>query len=61
MKKVIVSGANGFVGGALVKELIKNNVRVVALDMEGQQESRQEEIRIKDTKRKLLFTNFSRR
>lgn len=35
MKKVIVSGANGFVGGALVKELIKNNVRVVALDMEG--------------------------
>lgn len=35
MKKVIVSGANGFVGGALVKELIANNIEVVALDMEG--------------------------
>lgn len=35
MKKVIVSGANGFVGGALVAELIKNNVQVAALDMEG--------------------------
>ena len=35
MKKVIVSGANGFVGGALVKELIANNVEVIALDMEG--------------------------
>ena len=35
MKKVIVSGANGFVGGALVKELVKNNIEVIALDMEG--------------------------
>ena len=35
MKKVIVSGANGFVGGALVKELVNNNIQVIALDMEG--------------------------
>lgn len=35
MKKVIVSGANGFVGGALTKELVKQGVEVVALDMEG--------------------------
>ena len=33
MKKVVVTGANGFVGSALVKELIKNNIEVVALDM----------------------------
>lgn len=31
MKKVIVSGANGFVGSATVKCLVKNNVEVVAL------------------------------
>lgn len=35
MKKVIVSGANGFVGGALVKELVAHNIEVIALDMEG--------------------------
>lgn len=35
MKKVIVSGANGFVGGALTRELIKNGIQVIALDMEG--------------------------
>lgn len=35
MKKVIVSGANGFVGGALTKELVKQGVEVAALDMEG--------------------------
>lgn len=35
MKKVIVSGANGFVGGALVKELVSNNIEVIALDIEG--------------------------
>lgn len=33
MKKAIVTGANGFVGSALVKELLKNNVEVIALDM----------------------------
>lgn len=35
MKKVIVTGANGFVGGALVKELVNNGIEVVALDLEG--------------------------
>lgn len=31
MKKVIVSGANGFVGAAVVGELLKNNIEVIAL------------------------------
>lgn len=35
MKRVIVSGANGFVGSALVRELIDNGVEVVALDRAG--------------------------
>lgn len=35
MKKVIVSGANGFVGGALVRELTAHGIEVIALDMEG--------------------------
>ena len=35
MKAVIVSGANGFVGSALVHELLKNDYRVVALDQAG--------------------------
>ncbi len=35
MKKAIVSGANGFVGSALAKELVDNDVEVIALDMEG--------------------------
>lgn len=35
MKKVIVTGANGFVGSALVKELIKNDIEVIALDLDG--------------------------
>ena len=35
MKKVIISGANGFVGSALVRELIAHNIRVIALDMKG--------------------------
>ena len=35
MKKVIVTGANGFVGSALLKELVKNGHEVLALDMEG--------------------------
>ncbi len=33
MKKAIVTGANGFVGSALVKEMLKHNVEVLALDM----------------------------
>lgn len=35
MKKAIVTGANGFVGSTLVKELIGRNVQVIALDREG--------------------------
>ncbi|MBP3922907.1 MAG: NAD(P)-dependent oxidoreductase [Ruminiclostridium sp.] len=33
MKKAIVTGANGFVGGALVRELLANNIEVVAIDL----------------------------
>lgn len=35
MEKVIISGANGFVGSALVKEMVKNKIKVIALDLEG--------------------------
>lgn len=35
MKKVIVTGANGFVGSALVKELVANGVEVIAMDRQG--------------------------
>lgn len=33
MKKVIVTGANGFIGSSLIKKLIANNVEVVAVDI----------------------------
>lgn len=35
MKTAIVTGANGFVGGALTRELLKNDYKVYALDREG--------------------------
>lgn len=35
MKEVIISGANGFVGSALVRELLQYNYRIYALDREG--------------------------
>lgn len=35
MKKAIVTGANGFVGGAVTRELINNGYKVIALDLEG--------------------------
>lgn len=33
MKKVIVTGANGFIGSSLIKKMIANNVKVVAVDI----------------------------
>ena len=33
MKNVIVTGANGFVGSALISQLIKSRIRVIALDI----------------------------
>lgn len=33
MKKVIVTGANGFIGSSLIKKLVANGVSVVALDI----------------------------
>lgn len=35
MKTVIISGANGFVGSALVRELLQHDYRIYALDREG--------------------------
>ncbi len=35
MKKAIVTGANGFVGSAVIRELIKHDYMVYALDREG--------------------------
>lgn len=33
MNKVIVTGANGFIGSSLIKKLVANNVEVVAVDI----------------------------
>lgn len=35
MKRVIISGANGFVGGALTHELVEHNIEVIALVREN--------------------------
>lgn len=35
MKKALVTGANGFLGSLLIKELLDNGVQVIAADMEG--------------------------
>lgn len=33
MKRVIVTGANGFIGSSLIKKLVANNVEVIAIDI----------------------------
>ena len=33
MKRVIVTGANGFIGSSLIKQLIKKNIEIVAVDI----------------------------
>ena len=33
MKSIIVTGANGFIGSSLVKKLINNNNKVIAIDV----------------------------
>ena len=35
MNKALVTGANGFIGSALVKELLSNGIEVIALDRKG--------------------------
>lgn len=35
MRKVIITGANGFIGSNVVKELLKHNITVIALDRDG--------------------------
>ncbi|MDR0963985.1 MAG: NAD(P)-dependent oxidoreductase [Clostridium sp.] len=35
MQKVIVTGANGFVGSVIVKQLVAKGIQVAALDLEG--------------------------
>lgn len=52
MKKVIVTGANGFVGGALTKELVAQGIHVLALDMEGHKDNLPEDALV-------LFCPFS--
>lgn len=45
MKKVVITGANGFVGNALVKELLNHGVEVIALAREGARNSIPKEVR----------------
>lgn len=46
MKTVIITGANGFVGGALVRELLKYDYKIYALDREGMNNNLPEDPRV---------------
>ena len=35
MKKVIVTGANGFIGSSLIKKLLTEKVEITAIDLPG--------------------------
>lgn len=48
MRKAIVTGANGFIGSALVQELISNGVEVIALVHNGRSQNIPKEARIAD-------------
>ena len=43
MKKVIVTGANGFVGSATVKVLLEEGMEVYAIDLRGHQNNLSEQ------------------
>lgn len=45
MKKALVTGANGFVGGALVRDLTMNGIEVIALDLDGNNRNIPENVR----------------
>lgn len=53
MKKVIVTGANGFIGSSLIRKLIANNVEVIALDISFAESRLPESGLIKKTELKL--------
>ena len=38
MKNVIVTGGNGFIGSSLIKKLVANGIKVVAVDITFQGE-----------------------
>ncbi len=45
MKKALITGANGFIGGALARELIKNGIEVIAVDLENHNMNLPKEVR----------------
>lgn len=56
MKKAIVTGANGFVGSYLVKELIANKVQVISI---VQNKDSNLELLPKDDNNKIIYCNLS--